>query len=175
VRPLIGAALCLPLLLSAPPALAEASLATYFAVRDGLVAVWDDLPLTVYNAALVTETPKGFGQYERRAGKAYRPDEPVIVYAELYGYAVGQPANGGYLRGLSADLALLDTTGAVRANQVGFWSESERFDTRPLEMHLSFSATLSAFEPGDYTLRFTVRDGEAETSFDLPITLMAAE
>ena len=67
-----------------------------------------------------------------------------------------------------------DATGAVRANQIGFWSSAERFTVRPLEMHLSFSATLSAFEPGDYTLRFTVHDlsGEEETSFEVPITLI---
>ena len=175
MRQYLFAALGAMSLLAPLPAAAQSSLGTYFAVREGLAAVWDDLPLTAYNVTLVSETPRGFGQYERRAGKAFRPDEPVIVYAELYGYAVGLPANGGYLRGLTADLALLDSSGAVRANQVGFWSDSQRFTVRPLEMHLSFSATLSAFEPGDYTLRFTVRDGEADTSFDVPITLVAAE
>lgn len=175
MRYLIGAAMGLSALLAATPAFPQSSLGTYFAVREGLAAVWDDLPLTAYNVTLVETTPRGFGQYDRRASKAYRPDEPVIVYAELYGYAVSLPANGGYLRGLSADLALLDSTGAVRANQIGFWSDGQRFTIRPLEMHVGFSATLSAFEPGEYTLRFTVRDGEAETSFDVPITLLAAE
>ncbi len=173
MKHLIGAATVAAIALAPLPAAAAASLAAYFGARAGLEAVWDDMDLTAYNVTLVTTTPRGFGQYERRAGKAYKPDEPVIVYAELYGYAVGQPANGGYLRGLSADLALIDGSGAVRANQRGFWSESERFSVRPLEMHLSFSATLSAFEPGDYTLRFTVHDGEEETSFDVPVTLLA--
>jgi len=176
IKHLVGAAMAGALLLAASPALPQSSLGTYFAVREGLIAVWDDLPLTAYNVTLVEDTPKGFGQYKRRSGKAYRPDEPVIVYAELYGYAVTLPANGGYLRGLTADLALLDATGAVRANQVGFWaSDDEKFETRPLEMHLSFSATLSAFEPGEYTLRFTVHDGEEDASFEVPITLLAAE
>ena len=165
----LGAAmLCAPL-----PATAETSLSAYDAVREALVAVWDELPLSVRNATLVDGTPKGFGQYERRGSKSFKPDEPVTVYAELYGYGVSDKANGGYIRDLSADLALVDASGAVRANQIGFWSSSETFEQRPLEMNLSFSATLSAFPPGDYLLRFTVHDkasGKA-VSFDIPITL----
>lgn len=165
---LLGALLCAPL-----PAFAETSIAAYQAVREALVAVWDELPLTVMNATLVTGTPRGFGQYDRRTSKAFKLDEPVTVYAELYGYGVEAIASGGYARRLSADLSLLDASGAIRANQVDFWSSEETFEHRPLEMHLSFSATLSAFEPGPYTLRFTVHDltqGD-ETSFDIPIQL----
>lgn len=174
MKHLIGAALAGALLAAPLPAFAVTSLAAYDAVREALVAVWDELPLTVRNVTLVEGTPAGLGQYQRRVGKAFKPDEPVTVYAELLGYGMTLPANGGYLRELSADLALLDATGAVRANQIGFWSSAERFTVRPLEMHLSFSATLSAFEPGDYTLRFTVHDlsGEEETSFEVPITLI---
>ena len=175
IKHLVGAAMAGALLLAASPALPQSSLGTYFAVRDGLIAVWDDLPLTAYNVTLVEETPKGFGQYKRRSGKAYRPDEPVIVYAELYGYGVTAKASGGYVRELSADLALVDASGAVRANQIGFWQSSEEFEQRPLEMHLSFTATLSAFPPGKYTLRFTVHDTQfdEETSFDVPIVIAA--
>jgi hypothetical protein len=167
----LGAAtLCVPL-----PALADATINTYDAVREALIAVWDEMPLTIRNANLVSATPKGFGQYERRAGRSFKPDEPVVVYAELYGYGVTDRASGGVVRTLGADLALLDATGAIRANQIGFWGSEEVFETRPLEMHLSFSATLSAFPPGEYTLRFTVHDvsfSEA-VSFDVPIILDA--
>ena len=59
----------------------------------------------------------------------------------------------------------------------GSGSSFEEFDRIPLEMHLSFSATLSAFPPGDYTLRFTVHDEafDEETSFDVPIVLVGSE
>lgn len=167
----LGAAmLCAPV-----PASADTSLSAYDAVRAALIAVWEELPLSVRNATLVEGTPRGFGQYERRASISFRPDEPVIVYAELYGYGVTAAADGGFVRDLSADLALVDATGAVRANQIGFWTSSERFAIRPLEMNLSFSATLSAFPAGAYTLRFTVHDKALgkQTSFDIPIGLEA--
>ena len=171
IAALSAATLCAPL-----PAVADASLSTYDAVRTALIAVWEEMPLTIRNATLVSANPKGFGQYERRAGRAFKPDQAVTIYAELYGYGVTLKANGGYIRELSADLALVDGTGAVRANQIGFWSSMDEFETRPLEMHLSFSATLSAFPAGDYTLRFTVHDKAfgKDVSFDLPITLEGA-
>ena len=98
--------------------------------------MFEELPLSIRNATLVSGTPKGLGQYERRIDRVFTPDEPVTVYAELYGYGVTSKANGGYVRALNADLALVDSTGAVRANQIGFWSSSEEFEIRPLEMHL---------------------------------------
>ncbi len=176
MRQVLVAALSAALACAPLPAIADASLSTYDAVRTALIAVWEEMPLTIRNATLVITTPRGFAQYERRTERTFKPDEPVIVYAELYGYGVSPRANGGYVRELSADLALLDATGAVRANQIGFWSSAEEFETRPLEMHLSFSATLSAFPPGDYTLRFAVHDKASgkDASFDLPITLTAA-
>ena len=173
LTPVLLAVLGAAPLLAPMPAAAETNLSAYDAVRQALVVVFEELPLSIRNATLVTGTPRGLGQYERRADRVFTPDEPVVVYAELYGYGVTAKESGGYLRELSADLALVDGTGAVRANQIGFWSTSEAFESRPLEMHLSFSATLSAFEPGDYTLRFTVHDGEEETSFDVPVTLLA--
>ena len=177
MRHLLIAALGAAALLAPLPASAETSLTAYDAVRRALVAVWDELPLSVRNATLVEGTPEGFGQFTRRAGNSFAPDEAVTVYAELYGYGVTSRANGGYVRTLSADLALVDATGAVRANQIGFWSSEETFEQRPLEMHLSFSATLSAFPAGDYTLRFTVHDVlyDEQTSFDVPIILAGTE
>lgn len=170
IAALSAASLCAPL-----PALADASLSTYEAVRTALIAVWDEMPLTIRNATLVSGTPRGFGQYERRSERTFKPDEPVVVYAELFGYGVTDRASGGYVRSLAADLALVDASGAVRANQIDFWGSEEVFETRPLEMHLSFSATLSAFPPGEYTLRFTVRDASTSeaVSFDVPIVLEA--
>lgn len=175
LTPVFLAAFGTATLLAPLPAAAESSLAAYDAVRQALVTVFEELPLSIRNATLVTGTPKGLGQYERRGDRVFTPDEPVVVYAELYGYGVTSKASGGYVRDLSADLALVDGTGAVRANQIGFWGSSEAFDIRPLEMHLSFSATLSAFPPGDYLLRFTVHDKASgkQTSFDIPMTLKA--
>ena len=70
------AALGIAALLAPFPAIAETSLPAYDAVREALVAVWDELPLSVRNATLVTGTPKGFGQYERRTSNSFKPGRP---------------------------------------------------------------------------------------------------
>ena len=95
MRHLLIAALGAATLLAPLPVSAETGLTAYDAVRRALVAVWDELPLTVRNATLVEGTPKGFGQYDRRAGNSFKPDEAVTVYAELYGYGVTSKASGG--------------------------------------------------------------------------------
>ncbi len=171
---LLAAAL-LATALSAGPAPAQSSLATYTAVREGLLAVWDDLPLTALNATLTEAPAEGYGQFTRRGSNAFAAGETVHVYAELIGYGAMLTADGYSVRDLVADLMLLDAEGNVRASQPGFFSSSTRTRQRLLETYLSFTVTLSAFDPGDYTLRYIVRDqaGEKETSFDLPITLTA--
>jgi hypothetical protein len=163
-----GCALC-------APTIAQPSVATYEAVREGLIAVWDAMGLTVRNATLTDGEAAGFAQYQRRAGHAFSTGETIHVYAEVLGYQSAPTANGKYVRDLEADLALLDSSGVVRGTQPGFYSSETVSATPLLETYLSFTVTLSDFAPGDYTLRYTVRDRAAgsETSFDLPVTLTA--
>ena len=97
-------------------------------------------------------------QWDDELLKLLRVPRPLLAEVKdcADDYGVTDKANGGYIRDLSADLALVDGTGAVRANQIGFWSSEETFEQRPLEMHLSFSATLSAFPPGTPIRRLTL-------------------
>ncbi|RYE08734.1 MAG: hypothetical protein EOP22_11990 [Hyphomicrobiales bacterium] len=172
--PLAALALA-PLLLPAPAA-AEASLAAYGAVREGLLAVWDELPLTVEAATLSDGPATGFGQFTPRSSREFAPGETVNVYAELIGYGASETADGYYLRQLDADLTLLDAAGNVRASQPAFFTSSTKTRQRLLETWLSFTVTLSDFEPGEYRLHYVVHDraGEKQTSFELPITLTPA-
>lgn len=162
--------------LTVAPATAQSSLAAYQAVRDGMLAVWDELPLTALNATLTEAPAAGYGQFTPRGSNVFAPGDTVHVYAELVGYGAAATANGFYVRQLGADLALLDAAGNVRATQPDFFTSSTRSSERLLETYLSFTVTLSAFDPGDYTLRYIVHDraGDKQTSFELPITLVAA-
>lgn len=155
------------------PVVAQSNLATYDAVREGLIAVWDDMGLTVRNATLTEGEAAGFGQYQNRTSHAFAAGETIHVYAEVLGYQSAPTANGNYVRDLEADLALVDASGVVRGTQPRFYRSETVSRTPLLETYLSFTVTLSDFAPGDYTLRYTVRDRSAgaETSFDLPVTL----
>ena len=65
------------MLLAPLPAAAETSLSAYDAVRQALIAVFEELPLSVRNATLVKGTPKGLGVVVR-AGAPAQEAEPVV-------------------------------------------------------------------------------------------------
>jgi hypothetical protein len=173
-RLIIAAALAVLLVPTA--GFAQTSLAAYDAVHEALLAVWDELPLSVRDVTLTTDAAEGFGRYNARPGSSFAPGDDILVYAEALGYGATANADGTFTRRLSADLTLLDGSGAVRASQKGFWVSDITTRQRVLETYLSFSATLSTFEPGDYTLNYTLHDlaSGKETSFEVPITLTAA-
>jgi hypothetical protein len=171
------AAFCLAAALLLPgAAFAQTSLTAYDAVRAALRTIWDELPLTA-RAVNLTEGPAGgYGQYTPREGSSFMPGETINVYVELLGYDSAPLPDGRVARRLAADLQLLDASGALRASQAGFY-ENETVSAEPLfETWLSFTATLGDFEPGDYRLRYVVRDlaGGEETSFEVPISLAPA-
>jgi len=160
-------------MLAAQPAAAQPSYATYAAVRDAMLAVWNEMDLTVPVAELTEGEATGYGQYTARTGNAFRPGETVHVYAEIIGYGIGETASGLYTRSLAADLTLRDADGTVRGSQPNFYASEIVGRNRLLETWLSFTVSLSDFPPGDYVLAYTVRDleGGKQAQFELPITL----
>jgi hypothetical protein len=171
------AALVAAALLFAPlPALSQSSLQTYDAVRAGLEAVWADLPLTVRNATLTEGAATGYGAYTPASVNRYKPGEAIHVYVELLGYAWRANADGTYSVLVDVDLSLKNTAGEVVASQLKFLSADLRSRTRNLETFVAFTATLTDFPAGDYTLDYAVHDraGGEDAAFSLPITLTAA-
>jgi hypothetical protein len=173
-RLVIAAALAA--LLAPAPSFAQTSLAAYDAVHDALLAVWDELPLSVRSVTLTDSAAEGFGRYAARAGSSFAPGDEILVYAEALGYGATENADGTFTRKLSADLTLLDSAGTVQASRKDFWVSEVTTRARVLETFLSFSASLSTFQPGDYTLNYVLHDlaGGKQTSFEVPITLTAA-
>jgi hypothetical protein len=166
----------LAVLLALPGAAqAEASLHSYEAVRDGLLAVWAELPLTARNATLTSEPATGYGAYTPLAGTTVEPGAPIHVYVELLGYGWRDNGDGSFSRLIDADLSLVDAEGTTLATQPKFLSLELRTRDRPLETYLTLEATLTAFAPGPYRLTYVLHDRASgkEARFELPITLAA--
>jgi hypothetical protein len=95
----------------------------------------------------------------------------------VLGYGFKDDGQGGFGTLLDADLALVDASGTTVARKDKFVSIGHSSHDKVLESDLAFKVTLSAFEPGGYTLHFTVHDevsGKA-TTFDVPVTLLAGD
>lgn len=171
--------LILAVALAAPvgPVAAETSLTAYEAARAALLAIWSELPLTIRNVTLTEGVPQGYGNYTVHAGNTYRAGEVIHVYAEVLGYGWRDNGDGTWSKLIDADLALLDANGTTVASKPKFLSTDVRSRQQVLESDLAFNVTLSAFEPGAYKLQFAVHDraGGKDTTFDVPITLVAEE
>jgi hypothetical protein len=167
-RPALVLALLLPI-----PVMAQATPKTFDAVREALLAVWGELPLTVRNVTLIDGPATGFGGYTARAGSTYAAGETIHVYVEVLGYGWRDNGDGTVSRLLDADLRLLDQSGVAVASQDKFVSDDFTSHEKTLETYLAFDVAVSKFAGGDYTLHFTLHDrsGEAQTVFDVPITL----
>lgn len=165
------------LVVSPLPAAADAGLTAYDAAREVLLAVWDELPLTVRNVALTDGPPAGYGDYKAHQGNSYAPGETIEVYAEVLGYGFKDNGDGTFSKLLDADLALVDAVGTTVARKDKFLTTAQTSREKILESDLAFNVTLSAFSAGAYKLQFTVHDEvEGKTaSFDVPITLVEAD
>jgi hypothetical protein len=159
------------------PARAEASLTAYEASRAALLAIWDELPLTIRNVALTEGAPGGYGDYTVHEGNSFKPGETIHIYAEVLGYGWRDNGDGTVSKLLDADLALVDASGATVASKQGFVTTDVRSREKLLESDLAFNVTLTAFQPGAYKLQFTVHDRASgkDAVFDVPVTLLAAD
>jgi len=175
---LLRAALIAVLIAVAPaPVFAEASLNAYEASRAALLAVWEELPLTIRNVALTEGAPAGYGDYVVHEGNSFKPGETIHIYAEVLGYGWRDNGDGTVSKLLDADLALIDASGATVASKQGFVTTDVKSREKLLESDLAFNVTLTAFQPGAYKLEFTVHDraGGKDTVFDVPVTLLASD
>jgi hypothetical protein len=176
LTPFAAAALAVMLVFPVP-AYAEASIAAYDAARQALLAIWSELPLTVRNATLTTDTALGYGNYTAHEGRSFKVGDTIHVYVEVLGYGWKDNGDGIMSELLDADLNLVDANGHTVASQEKFLSADIKSRQKLLETYLTLNATLTSFEPGEYKLQYVVHDraGGKNVSFDVPITLTAAD
>jgi hypothetical protein len=168
----IAALFALALGLMAPAAQAQSTLSSYDAVRDALIAIWDELPLTVRNATFTTGTATGYGAYTARPNAIFMPNEQISLYAEILGYQFNK-TEGNETAGIDADLFLVSSDGRTLARQDKFTSVEISSKSKRLETYLAFETSLSGFPPGDYMLecRLTDRNSHEVTEFSLKLTI----
>jgi hypothetical protein len=141
------------------------------ALNAAVDTLWREAPLAFRRVVLV-ESSSGFGRYVERPDRAFRPDEPMMIYVEpvAFGYGGSGPST---TVDLDVDLAIENGTGQVLTeakNLVEFSSEAS-----PGRRELALTLTLDApyLRPGDYRAVFTVRDRNSPKtgSFEVPFTL----
>lgn len=143
------------------------------AMRSGLAAFSQTLPLTVPRAVFVTEMPKAYRAYTLKSEPVFAPGEKLITYLEVTGLK-WQPADGNKRQShFTVDLELTDDEGKTLALQKEFGNFTFTAHSDAVEVYTHLTLDVAGAKPGGYVLRYTVNDviAERSTPVELPFTL----
>jgi hypothetical protein len=125
--------------------------------------VWDSSKdIGIHQTVLVTEPAAGYGIYNPRPDEKFRVDEPILIYAEPFGFAYGSGGDGLYTIGFIVDLKVMTEGGEVLGElpSVANLDLTSRYRNREFQANLTY--TLSGIAPGRYVLETTLRDKNSE-------------
>ncbi len=143
------------------------------AIRSGLAAFSQSLPLTVPRALFVTEVPKAYRAYAPKAEPVFLTGEKLITYVEVTGLK-WQPADGEQRQShFTVDLELTDDEGKTLALQKEFGNFTFTSHADAVEVYTHLTLDVAGAKPGGYVLHYTINDviAERSTPFELPFTL----
>ena len=165
--------LFLALALAPPAALAQVS-PDLERQYTALYAAWDKAPLAVRNAGLMAEKPVSFGQFTPAPSDHRTADKPLIVYAELVGYAWGKRPDGMYAIGVAVDATSKAKDGQTLLSKPNFLNSEALSRNRNLEFYLILTVELTNAPPGDYVIEWRTRDQNSakEVTFRTPFTII---
>ncbi len=164
------------------PAALAAEIEARLAARDGAgaVAMARRLAETVGQAAglgvgfvtLSEPGPAGYGRFEVRQGNVHAPGEPIVIYAEPFGFGHAEVAPGLWSIDLDVDLDVFTPQAERVVRLPGVMVLSQRSRRRALELGVQITYRLTA-PPGAYVLWTTLRDrhGGGHTRFRVDVVV----
>lgn len=143
------------------------------AIRSGLAAFTQTLPLTVPRALFITEVPKAYRAYTPKAEPVFVTGEKLITYVEVTGLKWQAAADNQRQSHFTVDLELTDDEGKTLALQKEFGNFTFTSQSDAIEVYTHLTLDVAGAKPGSYVLRYTVNDviAERSTPFELPFTL----
>lgn len=155
---------------------ADDSAGAIAAANDLMAQVWDAAKdIGIHQTILVTEPAAGFGIYNPRADEKYKVGEPILIYAEPFGYGYGSAGEGLYTIGFTVDLKVTTEAGEVLGEMPGVadMALTSRFKNREFQANLTY--TLDGIAPGRYVLETTLRDKNSDKSGSFQNTIEIVE
>jgi hypothetical protein len=138
--------------------------------------VWDaSTAIGIRNVVLVSEPASGYGIYNPRADDKYKLGEPIIVYAEPYGFGYGTPSEGLNSMAFFVDLKVISEGGEVLGeipNLTELALES-RYKNREFQANLTYN--LDGITAGRYVLQTTLRDKNSDKTGTFETTIEIVE
>ncbi len=141
-----------------------------------LATVWDSSKdIGIHQTLLVTEPAAGYGIYNPRPDEKFKGGEPILIYAEPFGFGYGSGGDGLYTIGFIVDLKVMTEAGEVLGElpSVANLDLTSRYQNREFQANLTY--TLSGITPGRYVLETTLRDKNSEKSGTFQNTIEIVE
>jgi hypothetical protein len=159
--------------LAALPALAQ-DLPAIQNAEAALIEAWNRSPLGFRTALFVEGEVGGYGLYTPRPAAAFKAGEPIVVYAEPYGYAWKDQGNGAYAFGFFCDMQIRNKAGEILVKQPDFGRFQFTSRTRNREFMLKLTLNLNEAPAGDFVLEYVVRDAYSDKTalISLPFAIV---
>jgi hypothetical protein len=143
------------------------------ALEQALDKLRAEAPLTLKPFLLVTQPAKFYGDYTPRANAVFQGGEQQHYYMEPKNLVNSRTAAGTYTPAFDVDLQILTAGGQVVASQEKFGSFRLPTKSAVQDLFLNLTVSLSGAPPGEYRIRFVVRDLNSKKTATItqPITL----
>lgn len=156
----------------APVAHAE-TLEDLEAAEAAVFEVWDKMPLTIRDAALITSPSQGFRGYFERPNTKYKKGETIFIYAEPVGFDWRNLSGDTYIIDLTFEIVIRDSEGGTYAeltHQLG----PTVSQTKAREFSTDINLDIPSAPVGDYTVEVVTHDENSDesTSFELPFSIV---
>lgn len=147
------------------------------AAADALYGqIWDaTTSIGFRNVVLVSEPAGGYGIYNPRADEKYKLGEPIVIYAEPFGFGYGTPNEGLNSMAFIVDLKVITEGGEVLGeipNLTEIALES-RYKNREFQANLTYN--LDGIGVGRYVLQTTLRDKNSDKTGTFENTIEIVE
>jgi hypothetical protein len=126
---------------------------TVLRLKEAILAVWDDVPLTLTNPRLVTDPET----YAPRPNNIYRAGEPIYIVGELIGYKLKKRGEI-YSINIVTDFYVSDEEGKVLGGTEEFGSFEINSFIPTTDFRLDLTYTLTDAPADTYRIRTIIHD-----------------
>jgi len=122
-------------------------------LREAVLLVWDDVPLTVRNVRLVSDPDN----YVMKNNNLYGKGEPIYITSQIYGHQLKKVSDSYHIN-ITTDFLVMDDSGKVLGGQQNVFTFDHISPIPIIDFTFDFTYTLTDAPEGTYDIKTTVHD-----------------
>ena len=122
-------------------------------LKKAVLSIWDEIPLTVRNVRLVSDTKN----YATKKNNIYRKGEPIYITSQIFGHKLKKIGDSYHIN-IAADFLVSDDAGKVLGGQKNVIQFNNISPIPMTDFSLDLTYTLTGAPAGIYNIQTTVND-----------------